>query len=129
LPPCPSEGFFDHPGDPEAASLLAAFFTSQISTFTISATENSLSQDYPATIGGDVISLSIPYGHQPHGYVETSPFLNSSYFPNLSVASFHSSTTLMQNPVYNWILDISNASVGGISGKGNPYNAKCVSGP
>ncbi len=58
-----------------------------------------------------------------------APFLDTIRFPNLTIADFHSSTTQMSNVVYNYILTLSTPAVGGLSGKGTPYNVKCVSGP
>ncbi len=58
-----------------------------------------------------------------------APFFDTSYFPNLTVADLHSSTTQAPAPTYDNILTIGTPIVGGISGKGNVYHGKCVSGP
>jgi hypothetical protein len=60
---------------------------------------------------------------------KTAPFFDTTIFPNQTTANFHSSTTLMSNTAYNYLLTIGSPAVGGISGKGVPENAKCVSGP
>ncbi len=60
---------------------------------------------------------------------KTTPFFDTTIFPNQSVGDFHSSTTQTNNFAYDNILTINTPIVGGISGKGVPENVKCVSGP